>query len=111
MRTVELCRKLNKICMYFFEHLPVIKALLGADPEKKAGPIHAFNPEHLPVFKAQCGDNPEQNVGTIHVSNAKHILVFKALSGDVLEQNGLQSTSPNRNTSSNYATHTDIATL
>ena len=48
------------------EHLPVHKALLGDDPGRNAGTIHASNPEHLPVFKALHVGNPERNAGTIH---------------------------------------------
>ena len=49
---------------------------------KKLTKTFGSNFEHLPVFKALRGANVEQNAGTIHESNAEHFLVFKAPHGD-----------------------------
>ena len=48
---------------------PRFKAILGDDPEQKAGTINKNNPENLLVLRLHAG--------TIHVSNPKH-LVFTA---------------------------------
>ena len=42
--------KLNKTVGSDLEHLPIFKALSGADPKQNGGPIYKFNPEHLLVF-------------------------------------------------------------
>ena len=87
MRIIAFCQKLNKNIWPNLEHLPVLNALCGDDPEQNAGTTLASNPEHLPVFKAPSGGNLEQNAGTIHTSNPEQLLVFKALRRDHLEQN------------------------
>ena len=71
--------KINKTFGTDLEHLHVLKALCGDNPEQNVRTIHTSNPEHLPVFKAPRGDDPEQNPGTIHASNPEHLIVFKGL--------------------------------
>ena len=41
------------------------RTLCRNDPEQNAGTIHPSNPEHLPVLKAPRGDDPEQNTSLI----------------------------------------------
>ena len=52
-------KKLNKTFGSNLEHLPVFKAISGADPEQNAGMNHEYNPENLLVSKALRGDDPQ----------------------------------------------------
>ena len=48
---IELCqKKISKTFWSDSEHLPVLKALCGADLEQNAGIIHESNPEYLLAF-------------------------------------------------------------
>ena len=82
MPTEKICNQIILLKSHIQETLTLLTCADNSIVSKKVNKTFGSNLERTPILRALLGANPEQDAGTIQESNSEHPIVFKAPRGD-----------------------------